>query len=246
MTPCHTIRSRISPTSAASHPVLTSSPSTRTFLPPHWPNWSACCANRQTSSTTPVRAPGLGQPCLRTAQATGGPQGAAHPVQGRVSGSHRRHRRASPRPGHGGRYAGTACAGRQASRTGFDGRPTQPLVSGSAHVAESGYPDFDAVSWTGLSAPAGLPDAIRDRLSEATRAALTDAEVIKPLKATGTPSPFAARRISRRLSQANSKVGGGCQNRRVEDGLMPVWRRNALGLLPSLDRDAKTPRPSPP
>lgn len=52
-------------------------------------------------------------------------------------------------------------------------------------VAESGFPDFDAVSWTGLSAPAGLPDAIRDRLSQATRAALTDPEVIKPLKTTG-------------------------------------------------------------
>lgn len=52
-------------------------------------------------------------------------------------------------------------------------------------VAESGFPDFDAVSWTGLSAPAGLPDAICDRLAQATRAALTDPEVVKPLKATG-------------------------------------------------------------
>lgn len=59
------------------------------------------------------------------------------------------------------------------------------LFPGLPTVAESGYPDFDAVSWTGLSAPAGLPDAIRDRLSEATRAALTDPDVIKPLKATG-------------------------------------------------------------
>src|SRR5690606_18886405 len=31
-------------------------------------------------------------------------------------------------------------------------------------VAESGYPGFSAVSWTGLSAPAGLSDKIRQRL----------------------------------------------------------------------------------
>ncbi|ALM81586.1 tripartite tricarboxylate transporter substrate binding protein [Bordetella sp. N] len=63
-------------------------------------------------------------------------------------------------------------------------------------VAESGYAGFDAVSWTGLSAPAGLPVEIRDRLFEATKAALSDPEVIKPLKASGnavvlrTPQDF--------------------------------------------------------
>ncbi|OWT54192.1 ABC transporter substrate-binding protein [Candidimonas nitroreducens] len=52
-------------------------------------------------------------------------------------------------------------------------------------VAESGYPGFEAVSWTGLSAPAGLPAAIRDRLFEATKAVLLRPDVIEPLERTG-------------------------------------------------------------
>jgi tripartite-type tricarboxylate transporter receptor subunit TctC len=34
-------------------------------------------------------------------------------------------------------------------------------------MAESGFPDFILVSWMGLFGPAGLPDAIRDRIAAA-------------------------------------------------------------------------------
>lgn len=52
-------------------------------------------------------------------------------------------------------------------------------------MAESGIPGFEVVSWFGLSAPAGTPDAVIDRLAAATRLALQAPRLRQYLESTG-------------------------------------------------------------
>jgi tripartite-type tricarboxylate transporter receptor subunit TctC len=49
-----------------------------------------------------------------------------------------------------------------------------PLYPDVPTVAESGYPGFSAVSWTGLSAPKGTPQAVIDKLQAAMTKAFAD------------------------------------------------------------------------
>lgn len=53
-------------------------------------------------------------------------------------------------------------------------------------VAESGYPDFLAVNWTGLVAPARTPPAVTARLSEAVREAVRSEAMLARLSADGS------------------------------------------------------------
>ena len=63
-------------------------------------------------------------------------------------------------------------------------------------IAESGYPDFEAVGWFGLVAPAGTPRAIVDRLNAETVKAAHSPAVHERLTAIGfdvvtsTPEAF--------------------------------------------------------
>jgi tripartite-type tricarboxylate transporter receptor subunit TctC len=63
-------------------------------------------------------------------------------------------------------------------------------------VAEQGYPDFEAMNWTGLVAPARLPEPILARWSEEMRKALSGPEIAARLAAEGsepvasTPAEF--------------------------------------------------------
>jgi tripartite-type tricarboxylate transporter receptor subunit TctC len=65
-------------------------------------------------------------------------------------------------------------------------------------MIESGYPDFEAVPWFGLMAPAGTPAAIVDRLNRETLKAMAMPDVRKRLTdlgldvITGTPAEFQA------------------------------------------------------
>ena len=65
-------------------------------------------------------------------------------------------------------------------------------------MIESGYPDFEAVPWFGLMAPAGTPPAIIDRLHRETVKVLVLPDVRKRLNdlgldvIPGTPAEFAA------------------------------------------------------
>ncbi len=65
-------------------------------------------------------------------------------------------------------------------------------------VAEGGVPGFDVASWYAITAPRGTPEPIVNRLSEAMRQALADAEVTATLNRNGlepmptTPAQFAA------------------------------------------------------
>ena len=60
-----------------------------------------------------------------------------------------------------------------------------PLYPDMPTVAESGYPGFAAVSWTGLSAPKGTPKAIVDKLEAAMVKAFSDPAVRAKLEGNG-------------------------------------------------------------
>lgn len=60
-----------------------------------------------------------------------------------------------------------------------------PLYPDVPTVAESGYPGFSAVSWTGLSAPKGTPQAIVDKLEAAMVRAFGEPAARARLESTG-------------------------------------------------------------
>lgn len=60
-----------------------------------------------------------------------------------------------------------------------------PLFLDVPTVAESGYPGFSAVSWTGLSAPKGTPKAVVDKLEAAMVKGFADPAVRAKLEASG-------------------------------------------------------------
>ena len=66
-------------------------------------------------------------------------------------------------------------------------------------VAETVVPDYDVVSWLGVTSPAGLPPAIRDRLYAAFKQAMARPEVKSKLEELGndtrvtSPAEFRAR-----------------------------------------------------
>jgi tripartite-type tricarboxylate transporter receptor subunit TctC len=65
-------------------------------------------------------------------------------------------------------------------------------------VAESGFPGFDVITWNGLVAPAGTPQAVIDALAREIARAVKDPEFVARLTAFGveplgnTPNEFAA------------------------------------------------------
>jgi tripartite-type tricarboxylate transporter receptor subunit TctC len=78
------------------------------------------------------------------------------------------------------------------------GPKRDPVLPNLPTVAESGLPGFDVRLWLGLSAPAGTPRPIIDRLASATAQALQAPDVKSALAAqdftplSGTPQQFAA------------------------------------------------------
>ena len=60
-----------------------------------------------------------------------------------------------------------------------------PAVPDIPTVAESGYPGFEAVAWFGLSAPGGTPNAIVQKLYQATTETLKSPTMIERLLKAG-------------------------------------------------------------
>lgn len=60
-----------------------------------------------------------------------------------------------------------------------------PAYPGVPSVAEAGYPDFSAMSWFGLTAPAGTPAPIIRRLAEAAAKAMNTDSVRSQLEGNG-------------------------------------------------------------
>lgn len=73
-----------------------------------------------------------------------------------------------------------------------------PVYPDTPTVAESGFPGFSAVSWFGVSAPAGTPKEIVAKLQEASVKALASPEIRERLQSQGfvvvgnTPDQFSA------------------------------------------------------
>ncbi len=64
-----------------------------------------------------------------------------------------------------------------------------PLYPDVPTVAESGYPGFSALSWSGLSLPKGTPKAIADKMEAAAVAALQSPAIKARLESTGFVVP---------------------------------------------------------
>ena len=64
-----------------------------------------------------------------------------------------------------------------------------PLYPDVPTVAESGYRNFEALSWSGISAPKGTPQAIIDKLDAALAQAMTSAAVKQRLESQGFVVP---------------------------------------------------------
>ena len=72
-----------------------------------------------------------------------------------------------------------------------------PQLAAVPTVAEQGYPGFDAITWTGLVAPAGTPPAVVERINSEVQKILKRPDVIEKLAlegstaaAEGTPKQF--------------------------------------------------------
>jgi len=73
-----------------------------------------------------------------------------------------------------------------------------PLQPELPTIAESGFPDYRAVSWWGLMAPAGTPKAIVDQIALQVGRAVKDQKIVEQMTAFGieplgnSPADFAA------------------------------------------------------
>jgi tripartite-type tricarboxylate transporter receptor subunit TctC len=84
-------------------------------------------------------------------------------------------------------------------------------------VAESGYPGFEAMNWTGLVGPAGMPAAIVTRLNGETRKALTNPEVMTRIAGEGgEPSPSTPEEFRTFLASEIEKWEKAVQGARVQ------------------------------
>jgi tripartite-type tricarboxylate transporter receptor subunit TctC len=75
-------------------------------------------------------------------------------------------------------------------------------------IAESGFPGFDAVNWSGLVAPAGTPDAIVGRLNAEAAAALRRPEMVERLALDGSePFPLSVAAFAAFMHSEHAKWG---------------------------------------
>lgn len=84
-------------------------------------------------------------------------------------------------------------------------------------VAESGFPGFDAVNWTGLVAPARMPAAAVTQLNEAVGRALRQEEVVARLAGEGSdPTPSTPEQFRTFLTAEIEKWGRVVREARVQ------------------------------
>ena len=74
-----------------------------------------------------------------------------------------------------------------------------PSLPDVPSMSEAGIKGYDATFWYGLLAPAGTPPVVVNKLNQHLRAALADADTVKPVQAQGlnpaltSPQEYAAR-----------------------------------------------------
>ena len=80
----------------------------------------------------------------------------------------------------------------------ISGETRSPSLPDVPTMSEAGFPQYKAVSWFGLLAPAGTPPDIVDKLSAAVAEAVKDPQVVTGLRTQGIeprsnrPAEFAA------------------------------------------------------
>ena len=141
---------------------------------------------------------------------------------------HRRHpvpRRRADDAGHAGRpdpddvhQPGRGAAARRpasCARSPVSSLQRNPLYPDVPTIAESGFPGFQALSWSGMSADQGHATAIVDKFEAAMKKIMTSAEIKQKLEAVGfvVPPPGAAAYAAVRQERDRS-VDQGHQDRR--------------------------------
>lgn len=82
----------------------------------------------------------------------------------------------------------------------------EAALPGVLTVAQSGVKDFEIVAWLGLMAPANTPQAIIDKLNQATVAALNSDEMQQSLtKLKAWPMPSTPQEFTRHLQGERAK-----------------------------------------
>ncbi|WP_132979226.1 MULTISPECIES: tripartite tricarboxylate transporter substrate binding protein [unclassified Pigmentiphaga] len=88
------------------------------------------------------------------------------------------------------------------------GRTRSPTMPDLPTIAESGYPDFEVITWFGLVAPARTPDAVVARLNREVLQVLKQPEVREKLSGMGFEVvPNSAEAFSRFMAEENVKWG---------------------------------------
>ena len=83
-----------------------------------------------------------------------------------------------------------------------------PELANVPTVAEAGYAGFDAITWSGLVAPAGTPSAVVDRINAEMQKVLKDPEVQSRLAAEGsTPMGGTPRQFGDYIRSEHQKWG---------------------------------------
>jgi len=84
-------------------------------------------------------------------------------------------------------------------------------------VAESGYPGFEAATWSGLVAPAGTPQAIIDKLNAAANKALASPAVQKQLADEGsTPLGGTSKQFGDFMKAEHAKWGAAVRDAHIK------------------------------
>jgi tripartite-type tricarboxylate transporter receptor subunit TctC len=84
-------------------------------------------------------------------------------------------------------------------------------------VAESGYPGFEAATWSGLVAPAGTPPAIIDKLNAVANKALGSSEMKQRLADDGsTPLGGTAKQFGDFMKAEHAKWGAAVRDAHIK------------------------------
>ena len=83
-----------------------------------------------------------------------------------------------------------------------------PTLASVPTVAESGYPGFDAITWTGLVAPAGTPAAVVERINAEVQKALKLPDTVNKLAVEGSvPTGGGAAQFAGYIREEHKKWG---------------------------------------
>lgn len=102
----------------------------------------------------------------------------------------------------GGRVRALAISSRQRSRI-------SPQLAAVPTVAEQGFPEFDAITWSGLVAPAGTPTVVIDQIHDQVQKLLQRPDVIEKFAAEGSTAaqPSSPAQFAEYIRSENNKWG---------------------------------------